>query len=62
MINITESPIIKDIPDPSVIRARIAQIANERAMLRALLRLAKRKEEAGNNLRHSRAEGGCDAQ
>jgi hypothetical protein len=41
-----ESPLIRAIPDPESVRHRLAQLACERALLKALLRLSQRKEQA----------------
>jgi hypothetical protein len=46
MLSVTESSPVETIPDPDTVRSRLAQLASERALLRALLRLSKRKEQA----------------
>jgi hypothetical protein len=40
-----ESPLIETIPAPDAVRDRLAQLALERALLKALLRLSQRKEQ-----------------
>lgn len=42
--------LLQAIPDPAAVRNRLAQIACERALLRALLRLSQRKEQARERL------------
>jgi hypothetical protein len=38
--------LLQAIPDPAAVRNRLAQIAWERDLLKALLRLSQRKEQA----------------
>ena len=40
-----DSPLIQAIPDPDAVRDRLAQISCERALLKTLLKLSKRKEQ-----------------
>jgi hypothetical protein len=40
-----ENPLIQAIPAPDALRDRLAQLALERALLKALLRLSQRKEQ-----------------
>jgi hypothetical protein len=57
-----ESPLISSIPDADAVRNRLAQIANERALLMDLLRLAKRRQEARERARlQERAEEAAHA-
>jgi hypothetical protein len=39
-------PILDRIPTPDAVRARLAQLARERYLLRSFLRLAHQKQEA----------------
>jgi hypothetical protein len=41
-----ESQLVQTIPDSASVRNRLAQIAWERALLKSLLRLSQRKEQA----------------
>jgi hypothetical protein len=41
-----ETPLLQAIPDPDAVRSRLAQLANERELLKLLLRLSQRKEQA----------------
>jgi hypothetical protein len=42
---------VDTIPDPESVRQRLAAVAREAALLRQLLRLSKRKAEAGERQR-----------
>ena len=46
MLTLDQLPIITDIPDQETIRSRLAQLAREQSILRGLLRIARRKQEA----------------
>ena len=49
-MSIFESLLLQSIPAPEVIRDRLAQLASERLLLKALLRLSQRKDQARERL------------
>jgi len=59
-MSVLETPLIQAIPNPESVRHRLAQIACERALLKALLRLAQRKEQTRErSLAQQREAGQC---
>jgi hypothetical protein len=46
MPDLAQRSFIENIPSPEAVRDRLAQLTRERALLRALLRLAQRKQQA----------------
>jgi hypothetical protein len=59
MPDLEQLPLIQDIPDPETVRSRLAQIVREQAILRGLLRLSQRKQQAVERDRQQRCEGGA---
>jgi hypothetical protein len=55
-----DTPIIDQLPDPPVIRARLSDLAAEADLLRALLRLWESRE-CGRTILRRRREGGLAA-
>jgi hypothetical protein len=43
---LAELVLIRDIPDPDTIKARMAQLTRERLILRALLKVSRDKQDA----------------
>jgi hypothetical protein len=48
MADLGKLPLLSQIPPPDAIRDRLAELARERALLRALLKVSRRKEAEGN--------------
>lgn len=51
------SAILETIPSPDAIRSRLTQLANERALLKSLLRLSQQKEQAASRLKQHQQGG-----
>jgi hypothetical protein len=49
-------PLLEVIPEPGVIRNRLAQLVRERVLLRGLLKLSEQKQEAAGRDRVQRQE------
>jgi hypothetical protein len=53
-VSLNQLPILDKIPEPDVIRERLAQLVRERSLLRRLLKVSQEKQAAAQQERQRR--------